>query len=582
MKKISLILLTVVCLTSCSQESFLDRTVTSDLDENTVFKDSTYTVAFLSDIYTAVGFSSEPSRFNAVFVGTSGGLHTATDEAEPHLIANITTDVQFVTGTVNSVTVDRAAWTTGYSYIRKVNQFLKHLPETPLSDLKKKQYKGEALFLRAWYYANLLQHYGGVPIVGDTIYAAADKIPAVRNSYKETVDYIVSQCDLAAQNLTVRPVGRNYGRAGAGACLALKARVLLYAASPLFNGSSYSAPYNELLGYPTADADRWRIAMEAAKDVMNLGVYYLYVDNVKEPGYGYYAIFNATDSGGDAVAIRSESIFEKQAQNNGAFERLFNPPSREGSGSGGYPYQDLVDEFEMSNGKSIDATNSGYNLQNPYVNRDPRFYNTIIYDQAQLPIGKNTGSFGPVNIYLGNKDGKPADQDAVHTGTKTGYYINKFRNRSITGTDGAGSSQERPLIRYAEVLLNYAEARNEFQGPDAEVYKAVEAIRERAGLVPYKLTGGLDQNQMRDVIRHERRIELSFEGHRFWDVRRWKIADQTESKTMHGLEITRDGSNATFRVFDVRKHVFREAQYFWPFPYDEVAKSPNLKQNPGY
>ncbi len=582
--QIVVIFLTISTVVSCSEENFLDQTVTTDLDESTVFADSTYTTAFLTDIYTQIGFASDPDRFSNLFV-TAGGLQTACDESELHTTSTITADLQFVTGTMNSISVTERPWNLPYANIRKVNRLLKNLPNTPLSDFRKERFEGEARFLRAWYYADLLKHYGGVPIVGDTIYTADDEIPALRNSYEETVGYIIAECDAAAQLLEVKPTGRQYGRAGAGACMALKSRVLLYAASPLYNGSSYADPYNELLGYPTADQERWKLAMEAAQAVINSGAYELYVDNETEPGFGFYAIFNAGSGSNDVNATPAEvtvgTILEKQATNDGAqLEQLFNPPSRNGLGGGGYPYQQTVEAFPMENGLNIDNPSSGYNPNSPYNNRDPRFYNSIVYDQAVLPQG--TTDQAPVNIYLGSYNGQPSGQDAIYSGTPTGYYINKFRNRNISGNGGIGTNQNRPLIRYAEVLLNYAEARNEYVGPDDQVYQAIEAIRERAGLVPFELPSGLSQDEMREFIREERRVELMFEAHRFWDVRRWNIANETEDRMMKGMEITRDGNSVEFNEIDVRQHVFREAQYFWPIPYNEIAKSPELIQNPNY
>ena len=525
-----------------------------------------------------------PDRFSNIFA-QAGGLQTASDEAELFNSPSITADLQFVTGTMNSISVTDRPWSLPYSNIRKVNQLLKNLPNTPLSDFRKQRFEGEARFLRAWYYANLLKHYGGVPIVGDTLYTAEDEIPAIRNTYAETVDYIISECDIAAGLLdVVKPAGRQYGRAGAGACLALKSRVLLYAASPLHNGSFYADPYNELLGYPNTDQDRWRLAMEAAQEVMNTGAYQLYFDNDTELGFGFYAIFNANSGQNDVYASSQEitvgTILEKQAGSGAQLEQLFNPPSRNGTGAGGYPYQQTVEAFQMENGLDIENPSSGYNPNNPYENRDPRFYNSIVYDQKLLANGSQ--AFTPVNIFLGSFNGVPSGQDAIYSGTPTGYYIMKFRNRNISGTDGIGTSQERPLIRYAEILLNFAEARNEYIGPDQEVYDAIELIRERAGLMPYELPTGLSQDEMREVIRNERRVELMFEGHRFWDVRRWNIASETEDRMMKGMEITRNGSSVEYDEIDVRQHIFREAQYFWPIPYDEIAKSPELIQNPNY
>jgi hypothetical protein len=194
---------------------------------------------------------------------------------------------------------------------------------------------------------------------------------------------------------------------------------------------------------------------------------------------------------------------------------------------------------------------------------------------------QNNGLKEPVNIYLGS-DGKGVSQDAVHAGTPTGYYTNKMLDENISANFIHGSQRCFPLMRYAEVLLNYAEATNEFTGPVQEVYDAVELVRKRAGLLPYQLPGGLSREQMREAIRSERRVELAFEGHRFWDVRRWKIAGQTETKMMNGMEVRRAGSNVSYTVFPVRRHNFRTAMYLWAIPQSETAKSPELTQNPSW
>ncbi len=569
--------LTVGCLSSCSKQGFLDETETTDLDESKVFADSTYTTAFLSDIYTQVGFSSDPGRFSAAFTN-HGGLQTASDEAEPRISSDITTDLQFITGTINPVVVTNDAWNICYSNVRKVNQLLKHLPDAPLTTARKLRYEGEARFLRVWYYSILLKHYGGIPLVGDQIFGVGDDIPTVRNTYKECVDYIISECDAAADLLPADPSGRDYGRAGAGACKSLKARVLLYAASPLHNGNDYPEPYNALLGYPDFDMNRWKLASDAAETVIGSGNYSLYVDNDVEPGRGFYRIWVANDFISDG-AYSGHIFAQKATYATPGRAGLFNPPSR-GGGGGGYPYQELVDVFPMSNGEQIDSPSSGYDPQNPYANRDPRFYNSIVFDQVPLQNGFDPNV--PVDIYLGNFNGKLAGQDAVHSGTPTGYYIKKMMHRVAAANYFVATDQSRPLIRYAEILLDYAEAKNEFDGPTPEVYSALEAIRERAGLNPFQLPSDLSQDQMRQAIRDERRAELAFEGFRFWDVRRWMIAEDTENRAMTGMEVIRNGDSVEYNRFDVRTHVFRPAAYFWPIPYSEVAKSPDLLQNPFY
>ncbi|UCS93364.1 RagB/SusD family nutrient uptake outer membrane protein [Echinicola marina] len=579
MKNNYLILLGVCCLCfgilSC-QQSFLDETQTTNLDEQTVFSDSTFTMSFLMDIYTGVGFSEDPGRFGAG--GTrSGGLQTATDEAEPRILSSITTDIQFITGTVNPLIIDDTPWRVGYSNIRKVNQFLAHLPEAPLDESLKTRLKAEARFLRAWYYSILLKHYGGVPLIGDVVFQSPEEIVAQRNTYAECVEYIVAECDAAALDLPNRPFGRNHGRAGAGSCMALKARVLLYAASPLFNGSGFGDDKVELVGYTDQDPARWRLAWEAARAVIAVQEFDLFVDNGTAPGFGFYKLFLASDFASEGAY--KGTLFEIKQGHGNYREQLFNPPSR-GGGGGGFPYQELVDAFGMSNGKPITDPSSGYDPDNPYEGRDPRFYNSIVYDQTPL---RNAGTPDvPVDIYTGNFNGELQGQDAVFTGTPTGYYGKKFLHKATAANWWIGVPQSRPLLRYAEVLLNFAEARNEDLGPDEEVYSALEAIRMRAGLDPYALPSGLTKEEMRGVIRNERRVELALEGHRFWDVRRWMIAEEVGNQTKTGMEVQRNGSNVTYNRFDVRKHVFRKAAYFWPLPYDEVAKSPELVQNPYY
>ncbi len=577
-KNIFLVMLifTLGLMGACESKEFLEETQTTDLYEETVFSDSTYTTAFLTEIYTRVGFSTNPDRFY-------GGLQTSCDEAELKATPNITTDIQFVTGTVNPVIVSDDAWNISYEFIRKVNVFLKHLPEAPLTEGRKKRYAAEARFLRAWYYSILLRHYGGVPLVGDTIYDDAEEINATRDTYARCVDYIVSECDAAAKDLPTKPMGRQYGRAGAGACRALKARILLYAASPLFNGSDFAPQsHKELLGYPTYDKARWKDAMDAAYAVMALNTYSLYDRDIDEdgnerPGWGYYRIFLASDYANDGAY--SGTIFERRKTNSWERRDLFFPPSRGGNGRGGYPYQELVDAYGMSNGKPILDAESGYDANNPYENRDPRFYISVLYDQAELPTGA-WAPYEPVDIYLGNYNGELSGQDAVHIGTPTGYY---FRKMVHDQNVGLGTPQSRPLLRYAEVLLNYAEARNEYEdSPSAEVYASVEAVRDRAGLNPFELPQGLSKEEMREIIRAERRVELMREGLRFFDVRRWMIAEETENKMMTGMEVIRDGGEVEYNRFKVRQHVFRNAAYFWPIPYSEVAKSPDLLQNPYY
>jgi hypothetical protein len=263
-------------------------------------------------------------------------------------------------------------------------------------------------------------------------------------------------------------------------------------------------------------------------------------------------------------------------------EELWDVPSRGGSG-GPHPYQELVDAFPMSNGLAITDPNSGYDSTQPYQNRDPRLTYTIIHDSTIRPIYDEAAA--PVALYLNANYNPPiaSSQDAVYTGTNTGFYINKMLDTAVTWYGFNGSNRCLPLMRYAEILLNYAEAANEAYGPTLAVYQAVEAVRQRAGLRPYQLPGGLSQSAMRTAIQTERQLEFAFEGLRFFDVRRWLIAAQTETLYMQGMEVDRSSAAGTvYKRFGVRQHNFNDAMYLWPLPLAEIAKSPNLLQNPLY
>jgi hypothetical protein len=262
-------------------------------------------------------------------------------------------------------------------------------------------------------------------------------------------------------------------------------------------------------------------------------------------------------------------------------ESLWDVPSRGGSG-GPFPYQELVDAFPMNNGLDITDPASGYDPNNPYQNRDPRLNYSIIHDSTlRVTFGSNQPS--PVQLYINTRVNPPVPSsgDAVYKGTTTGLYIFKMMDPNVINNSLSTSPRVLPLIRYAEVLLDFAEATNEAVGPTSEVYQSVEAIRQRAGLRPYQLPTGLDQAQMRAAIRNERRLELAFEGFRFFDVRRWMIAEQTDNQMMHGMEVDR-GPIVVYKPFNVRKHNFTKAMYLWPLPLSEIAKSPSLLQNPLY
>ena len=621
--KTLLFLLSCVCIimggVSCTDSDFLDETMTTDLNREVVFSDSTYTAGFLNEIYANIGFDTDPNRFAITAFGITthfGGLQTACDEAMYKRSSTITTDVMFATGTINSQLVSKDAWEKCYANIRRVNIFLQNVDGSPIAEGVKNQYKAEAHFLRAWYYALLLRHYGGVPLIGDAVYEANDEMKTTRDSYEDCVNFILSECDAIINSnvLAVRRTGRDYGRISEAACRALKARVLLYGASQLFNGieDKYAptAEYKQLLGYPEFDQERWKKAYDAALAVIAMQEYRLFEwhktgsanssNSEPEMGWGFYAVTSMPSDFMNYIedpdnqpgeiykqGAFCEVILDKTADKGNLRERLYGPPTSGGGAQAGYVYKELADLFPMVDGKPIGASAYEYNVLAPNINRDPRFANSVLFDGGYF----DSGVFDYKQIRI--SQGAGATLDAVYAGTPTGFYNKKTCSRVTCGNSYIGVPQSRPLIRYAEILLNFAEAANEYYGPNhsnqyINIYEALKAIRKRAGIQAgadgmYGIKANMSQEEMREAIRLERRIELAFEGHRFFDVRRWKIAEETENKMMHGLEITlnSDGSR-TAREFEVGRHTFRTAMYFWPIPYQEIIKSPDLLQNPFY
>lgn len=598
----------IAATTSCVDSSFLDETQTTDLSKEVIFSDSTYTAGFLNHLYEDAGFDVYPDRFNGgLFAPGEGGLQTACDESEFKVTSNNTDGVQFVTGTVNPVSISEKTWQTCYKQIRAANVFLANVDQSPMSESAKTRYKAEARFMRAWYYFILLRHYGGVPLLGDVVYGNddIDNINMTRAPFADCVDYIASECRAAAAELPNRRAGYMFGHASAGSCMGLLSRLYTYVASPLYNGTTITDDprLKPLLGYEQADKERWKDAVDASRSVMATGSWDVYIRHRNadgpEPDWGFYANFQAYDfahltDGANKTyeyGAFASHIFTWVRQKNQDREKIFCPISAGGNGNGGYPTHDLVMCFPMKDGAKPGEGKYTFDPMNPAANRDPRFANSIVYNGCRMRSG------GTPDALISTFMGAGSTMDAIWQGTRTGYFTRKMLHRDAAGNYVNDVGQYYSLLRYEEILLNYAEAVNEYYGPDyteqlgdqvVSPYYVLRLLRERAGIEPgadnnYGVKDGMSQDEMREAIRLERRIELAFEGHRFFDVRRWKIAEQTENAMSHGFEITRklDGSTS-YRVVNVRQHVFRPAMYFWPIPYKEVVRSEDLLQNPYY
>lgn len=535
------------------------------LTDDAIWQDAGLTEAYITNLYTGIRLTEKEASKDERYIGFGRGFHWAmwasiTDEA---VYSN---DDQTYLVQRGQLSPSNYGWTStvwGRSYrsIREANLALQNLPNTPISADRQQLLNAEVRFVRAFRYFDLLKGFGGVTLMGDEVTDINGDFSALyeRSSVQETVDYIVSELDAVIAVLPEQ-AGSDWerGRATAPAAMALKSRVLLYAASPLYTDNNN-------------DVNKWRAAADAAKDVMDLNKFSLVTNLAADPAENYRLLFVAAPT-------TSEDIFFREYTNTSpsmAMERM-NAPNGFGGWGGNCPMQNLVDDYEMDNGLAIEDGDSGYDPQNPYVNRDPRFYATILYNGANYR-GRQVETFLP-----GGKD-SPDGNEPWNT-SPTGYYLRKFLKESISLDDwnNMGTATWR-YFRYAEILLNYAEAQNEAEGPDQSVYDAVNAIRSRAGMPD--LPAGLSQSEMRERIRNERRVELAYEEHRYFDVRRWLIAEDVENEQAKGISITKNGDGTlTYQVKEALGGKNFQSQHYWfPIPMEEInASNGAIDQNPGY
>ena len=453
-------------------------------------------------------------------------------------------------------------WSHCYKYIRVANDFLANIENATVSDEVKARTSAEVRFFRSMLYFSLVKRYGGVPLI-TVPQKLDDDLEVPRNSLDECFQFIIKEMERISDDL---PTNAIRGKITKGAALSLKSRASLYYASPLYNTSQ--------------DNSRWQAAANAAKAVMDMNKYDLYPD-LKNLWL-------------DNSENHCEIILERQygLPNVSHGWDCAVKPLDLANGDAGHcaPLQELVDAFPMKNGKSIHEEGSGYDPANPYEGRDDRFYADIAYNQSVIS-GMQGGALNNhyvLQIYKGGNDydnpqGNPQWQ--IYT-TYTGYYVIKGvdPNNEVYGY-WYGSTQPWIEFRYAETLLNFAEAQNEVSGPTDEVYQALNKLRSRAGITS-ELPKGMNQDEMRELIRNERYVELCFEHHRYWDLRRWKLADAVlNDRKYTGVVITKndDGTfSYDYEPVEVQPLKFETKMYFMPIPISELSKNSQLEQNPGW
>lgn len=541
-------------LSSCN--GFLDREEDSFIDKTATFDSYNRTKEYLTYAYSLL-----PEGLNRF--SREALLASATDDAE---FAIESAEIQQLNnGSWNALNNPDDVWNRYFSGISKCCTLLENTNHVNLdisrldpdkqveyaNSLKDiRMWRAEARFLRAYFHFELLKRYGPIPIVTSTLSINGNYENTPRPTMKEVVDFIAKECDIAADTLELTPwrnVNDAFGRATKGAALALKSRLLLYAASPLYVDFGDTNEANK----PT-DVALWKSAADAAKAVIDLNQY--------ELASSYADLFKNDFQ-------NKEYIFVRRYAANSDFEKSNFPVSFGGQG-GTNPSQNLVDDYEMLDGTPFDWNDPAKAAQ-PFENRDARLGATILMNMAPFK-GKKVATYP-----------EGADASPNPNATKTGYYLRKFLNEDVNiQTGGSSSGHVVPLFRLAEIYLNYAEALNECDPTNPDIALYLNKVRNRASLPN---VSALSQEQMRAVIQHERRVELAFEEHRSWDVRRWKIASSTLGASLMGVQIERKPLGGyTYMPVKVEQRVFQPKMYWYPIPQSEVLKLKQWKQNNGW
>ncbi|NII23542.1 RagB/SusD family nutrient uptake outer membrane protein [Pseudoflavitalea sp. X16] len=623
LKYITLPVFSGILLTGCKQE-FLDTKPLDKASSADTWKDASLSEAFVTGIYSGLGQGGFDEQM----------LASLSDEAvftHPNRGINVVNEGVLNPSNLGWVNVNYRWGKDGgkndmYAKIRQANLALENLRTATFEDVNglKTRLQGEAHFLRAFYYHQLVRYYGAVPII-DKSYKLDDDFSIARNTWDECVTFILKDCDSAITELKDRTMPD--GKANEIGAMALKARMLLYAASDLHDIptakaksatiAGFSKP--ELLGYPSGDRNaRWKAAQDAAKAIMD-----------KVPGRGYKLDLNAPVSladgklnyislsmGGASKApgledTKKEILFGRfftSAREEGGMQiGLYNGPNGYHNWAGNSPIQQLVDDYEMMDGSKFDWTDAAQKAA-PYKNRDPRFYATILYDGADWkPRDKASGNVDPASqIQTGRYDvgggtmlaGLDTRSSSIENwnGSWSGYYMRKFIDPDPNLVDNnARQTVPWPFFRYTEIVFNYIEACIEL-GEETEAKNWLNKIRFRAGMPAITESGAA----LKARYQNERRVELAYEDHRYHDARRWMIAPTTLGRPITFISVVgnlKAGATAPSPYrYDESKYNYTytptagsqesrkwdDKMYFRPIPLDEMNTNTKLVQNPGY
>lgn len=579
-KYLTIGLMATTMLASCAD--ILDKKPLTEISDNDLWSDPALLKAFVNSRYNQVGVNGAESMQSSIVDETE---LTWLRGCETHNFARLSpTDLGRMNGAWWGW--DNRSWSTKWTNISNCNIFFERVDNVGFTDEKEKtKLVGQVRFIRAFEYWDLIARWGAMPIITKSfsINDREEIVAQKRNTYKECIDFLVGELDQAAKELPANWNGDDYGRATSVAALALKSRILLYAASPLMN-EDVKIPE---VGYTTPEPDRWQKAAKAATEALNAAQaagYELYnLDS--DPSKNYQMIFM------DNTAANKETLFARMGTNSAGGESIsscdqYNNPNGYDGWGGNCPLQELVDAYEVV--KDGVASKFDWNnpeeKANPYANRDPRFYATILYDGAKW-MTRNVETYFDVdsngNITGGGKDTKFGNDS--WNASPTGYNMKKFMDEGYALNSWNFCARNWIHLRMAELYLNKAEALYNI-GDEEGAREALKPVRERAGMPAVTATG----TDLLEAIKNERRIEFAFEEHRYFDVRRWKEAPKYFGSTVHAITIKKypDGKK-TYEVDKLRSDVggdrkWDDKMYWLPITKAEIDKNPNLVQNPGY
>lgn len=564
-------------MSSCKKD-FLDKTPLDAISEDAVWSDPNLVNSFVNARYNQIGHGWYAESWVSSMSDES--FLTWSRDCEPITQGYVDASTQH---SMNGGHWGESArrWDVVWKNITSCNIFFDNVEKVPFTDADfKARLIGEVTFIRALMYWDLINRWGGMPLITKSygIENVAEIKDIKRNSYKENIDFIIAECDKAATALPASFSGNDKGRATSVAALALKSRALLYAASPLMNDSRGDDP-DFLVHYQTPDAGRWSKAATAAQAAIDkalangYGLFDKYGDDVKQK---YTGLFK--EGGNIEVLFDRQGGTSASATNLGYIDEA-NGPNGYGAWGGNTPISEFVDDYEMNDGTKFSWSNPVHKA-NPYANRDPRLYATVLCN-GDMWKGRPVESF-----FFKKSDGSETGGLDTKYGSNSwntsasGYNIRKFLDE--TEVQGSWNFNPRNWIwfRLGELYLNLAEAKH-FAGDDAGAREALNVIRDRARM-PHVNTSG--DALLADII-YERRVELAFEEHRYFDVRRWKIAEDVLNKNATGIKVFKE-SNGTLtytpgQQVEVRK--FTAPRMYWlPVQLSEINKNPSLQQNPGY